>query len=98
MDEINATASDVLRFQTKRSFTTVFKESLVMLEELRDEHIEALERLKAALPQEYHKYVDLANYFSNGKMDKMRRRILTNGNNSARNVDEQITNLKIDFK
>ena len=49
---------------------TLFKEFLVTLEELAEEHDEALAKLAAALPSEYHTHLNLADYYTIDKAKK----------------------------
>lgn len=95
MAEIKMLAADILRFQVERNVKNTYKEALIVLEELRDEHEQALLRLQEALPKEYRSLIVVANYWTTVRSDSLRKRILTVGNNAARNINEQIDKLQI---
>ena len=89
---------DYLRFQIKRAVTTLFKQFLLQLEELGENHDEALGRLYEKLPEEYKKYVDLADYFSEEQGERWRKKVLDIGNETIRNLDDIINRLEVKFK
>lgn len=95
MDNVKIAAADILRFQVERNIKNTYKEALILLEELRMEHKGTLERLRDALPNEFKSLVDVADYWSPDKVDSVRKRILTAGNNANRNVQEQMDNFDI---
>ena len=92
--ELQVSAESVLRFQINRSVTTVFKHSLDVIDELKSEHFNALQKLKSAIPKEYHGFIELANPFDSNKLATVRKRVLTVGNDCIRHLDEQVTNYK----
>jgi hypothetical protein len=89
---------DVLRFQVKRNVTVLFKQFLIILEDLAAEHDIALDKLVEKLPPEYKDFVDLADYLSQDKSDLLRKKVLTIGNDCLRNLDEQLSNYDIQIK
>lgn len=89
---------DVLRFQIQRNITNLFKFELQLLEDLKQEHVEAMDKLKVALSPEQAKYVDLANYFTDKRFQQMRKRILDKGNDTIAEIDENVTHFEITFK
>lgn len=91
-------AGEVLRFQLHRSITILFKNYLIMLEDLGIEHDTALNKLYDALPQEYKVYVDLADYLDEDKGKALRSKVLGAGNDALRNVDELLKQFEIEFK
>lgn len=97
-ENIDAAASALLLFQIKRGIINTFKESLVVLEELEEEHDAALKRLESELPEQYKGLVRTADYWHQGKLDALRRRILAVGNNAYRTIEEQTKSLNVEFK
>ncbi len=86
------------QFTLSRHVTTLFKECLVIMEQLHEEHYEALEKLHAALPPEYRSYVDLADHFTDEKRDRIRRAILARGNDARRAVCEELDQYELTFR
>lgn len=91
-------AADILKFAIKRQVTDLFKDFLFILKSNKDKHGEALDKLYSSLPEEYKKYVDLADYYTDGESDRLRSQVLQKGNDSIRNLNQQIDELFVDFK
>lgn len=91
-------ANEVLKFQSKRSVTIMFKNMLSLLEILYEEHDAALDKLYENLPEEYKKYVKLADYLDENKEDSLRKRVLDIGNDCYRTIEEMINNFNVTFK
>ncbi len=90
--------NEVLRFQLHRLVTSLFKNYLVLVEELGDTHDDAVMKLKAALPKEYVPFVDLADYLTPERGAALRKKVLDSGNDVLRSVDELLKQFDIDFK
>lgn len=80
---------EIFEFQLRRNVTNLFKSFLSIIEREKDNHDEAMEKLKETLPAQYKPYVDLADSFTEAKKDSLRREILTIGNDCARNLQEE---------
>ena len=87
--------SSMLKAQTRLAVTLLFKGYLVLLEDLATEHDDAMNRLEDNLPQNLKPYVAVADYWSDAKMDSMRRKILGSGNDLIREIEGVIDSLKI---
>lgn len=74
------------KLTVERHIVTLFKECLMIVEQLAEEHDEAMEKLYQALPAEYKEYVHLADHFTEEKYDRIRRAILQRGNDCRRAV------------
>jgi hypothetical protein len=96
--ENEVTAEEILRFQIKRNITILFKQYLVMLEDIKTEHDIALNKLTSKLPPEFTDYVELADYLTPEKKEMIRKKILTVGNDCYRAVEEQLLNYKIELR
>lgn len=83
-------SAEFLHAKNQQSTNRVIAAALSVLEEVLDEHDAALRKLKAALPSQYHTYVDLANPITDTRFDALRTRILKVANDSKRDLDEQI--------
>lgn len=96
--KIEESAPELLRFQVRRAVTNSYKESLLILEDLQAEHLDALKRLRESLPAEHRSLVDVANYWHSGKYGALRSRILRVSNNGIRDVESDIEKMEIIFK
>lgn len=94
----NVDPNEVLRFQLHRTITNLFKGYLIMLEDLGDSHDEALAKLKAALPEQYRPYVDLADDLTPDHGALLRKKVLDGGNDVLREVTKLLEQFEIEFK
>lgn len=92
------TASDILSFQLERATISLYKQFLITLEDVRDEHKEMLDKLRDKLPVEYHSLLDASDYFTDTKFTKLRKRVLDSGNGTVRANKEQFTQFDVEFK
>lgn len=93
-----ADAKEVLRFQQHRIITLLFRHFLTLLEDLGLAHDEALSKLAAALPPEYVKYLDLADYLTEEHSRHLRKKVLDSGNDTLRSLDEILEAFEIHFR
>lgn len=89
---------DILNFQIHRLVTNFYKDMLFMIEDLAENHDTALLKLQRHLPEEYAKYVDLADYLTEDEFSKLRSRVLSGGNGAIRNIEDQLKNFDIKIK
>ena len=61
------------RLTIERHIVNLFKECLMIVEQLGEEHDEAMGKLFDALPENYREYVRLADHFSEEKADRIIR-------------------------
>lgn len=73
---------DILDFQVNRSITTLYKQFLVMLEDLHEEHLRCINKMK----QEDSTDLDKYNYLDQSKMDYLRKKTLDSGNDCKREI------------
>ncbi len=88
----------ILSFTVKRNVINLFKEFLVILENLEQEHEEALTKLAHTLPPESQKELYLADHFTDEKMERLRKQVLSRGNDTIRSIEEQLKQYDIKFK
>lgn len=91
-------AEQIFLFGTKRGVTSLFKDFLMILESLESDHLESMGKLMDALPDEHKSKLVLANHLTPEYMDRLRKRVLSNGNDCYRSIEAQVKNLNIDFK
>lgn len=84
---------ELMRFKINASVKSLFVGNLEILEELFEQHDDAMEKLRAALPEEYKKFVDLADYLNDAKFEGIRKKILSSGNDVIRTLEKQLENL-----
>lgn len=89
---------ELLRFQLRRETTVLFKQQLEILEDLKEEHYNALQKLIDNLPEPYKKYVNLADYFTDEKFNTLRKRTLQRGNDTIRNMETIVNDFDIKLK
>lgn len=73
----------LLEAQLKRLITKVFKDSLVVLEDIRQEHLAATHKTQGQFPPEFlvqFNYLDLAKY------SRYRKKVLDTGNDALREM------------
>jgi len=73
---------DILDFQVNRSITMLYKQFLVMVEDLHEEHLRYLNKMQGGENNDMVKY----NYFDQSKMDYLRKKILDSGNSCKREI------------
>lgn len=95
---VNGTAEDIAKFAIKRNVTNLFKSFLVILETIEKEHDEALTKLNNVLPVEHRNKIYLADHFTEESAERIRKKILSEGNDCIRNIVGQIEMLDINFK
>ena len=79
---------DILDFQVNRSITMLYKQFLVMVEDLHEEHLRYLNKMQRVDSEGLTKY----NYFDQAKMDYLRKKILDSGNDCKREILTVIDN------
>ena len=91
-------AEGILKFSVKRNVTNLFKEFLNILQEFEYQHNEALNKLVETLPQGEKDKVYLADHITKEYLGRLRKKVLSDGNDCYREIEAQLTNFDIDFK
>jgi hypothetical protein len=91
-------AEQLFLFGCKRNVTTLFKDFLMILEALESDHLESMGKLMDALPEDQKAKLILANHLTPEYMDRLRKRVLSNGNDCYRSIEATVGKLNIDFK
>lgn len=94
----SADAADVLHFQIERLVKRLFSHQLSALEDLKQQHDEALGKLYHALPPEWREHVELADYLTDERWKQMRKRVLDSGNETLREIDSNLKHYTINLK
>ena len=90
-------ARDMLSDEYGRSVRDLFKSFLILIEDLNEDHKINFSKLKSNLPKEYHSVIEQANYFDEGKLKYLRKKILDMGNENIRNVESNYSKYTISF-
>jgi hypothetical protein len=85
----------LLKAKQDQLIKRLFKSFLFLLEEITADHDEAMNRLQEALPEQYKSYVDLADYLSDGRVEANRKKVLSTGNDTLRELHELVDNLRL---
>ena len=77
--------------------SSLFKMMLIMVEDMKKDHDFHYQKLYEGIPEEYHPVIKAADHFTEDKVSWIRKRILDFGNESLRNVQNEIENYKVEF-
>ncbi len=86
---------DILLFTNYRVFSTLYKQFLHILEDLKLEHSVNFTKLYSILPPEYHNLIKISDYFGTEKYNLFRKRILDKGNEGRRELEDEIKKYNI---
>ena len=90
-------ANQYLLRQHKKEVTSLFKNYLKILEDMKSDHDFHYNKLYELIPEEYHAIINAANHFNDTKLNWIRKRILDGGNESLRNFADEIENYCVSF-
>ena len=93
MNEEDQRIKELVSAESKRLVTKIFKHSLTVLEDLRYQHSAALEELDLN-GQEF----ESLNYLNWSKYSLLRKRILDNGNEGVRDLENFLDNFEFKLK
>jgi TRAP-type mannitol/chloroaromatic compound transport system substrate-binding protein len=91
-------AKKILNDSSDKEIKSLFKTMLLLLEDMRQDHIFHYQKLYDEIPEEYHSIIRAADHFTPDKIAWIRKRILDHGNESVRNMQKEIENFKVTFK
>ena len=94
MDENCKDVKRLISSESKRLVTKIFKHSLMILEDLRYQHTASIKKLKNLTPQE----LESLNYLDFTRYSLLRKRILDNGNESVRDLENFLDNFEFKLK
>jgi len=81
--------------ESKRLITKIFKTQLMVLEDLRYQHQDALDNLKGHLTPEQ---IGSLNYLDFTRYSLLRKRVLDNGNEGLRDLENFLDNFVFELK
>ena len=94
MNEKDEAIKRLVSSESKRLVTKIFKHSLMVIEDLRLQHSEALRELEKLTPKE----IESLNYLDFTRYSLLRKRILDNGNESIRDLENFLDNFAFKLK
>ena len=77
--------------------SSLFKMMLIMVEDMKKDHYFHYQKLYEEIPKKYHAVLRAADHFTIDKVSWIRKRILDFGNESLRNVQNEIENYTVEF-
>lgn len=83
--------------KSHKSISFLFKQYLSLVEDLRFEHEQYVEKLKREIPEAYHPIINSAEYFSEARMAWLRKRILDLGNEISRDYVDELEDFSVSF-
>ena len=90
-------AKEFLAKKSSKSISQLFKQYLMLIEDLKFEHDQYVKKIKSEIPSEYHNIIDNADTFDEEKMSRIRKRILDLGNESIRSFDTEMNDFSLSF-
>lgn len=87
--------NDLLRFQIKRNVTNLYKNYLMLLEDLQEQHDAAFTKLKRSRPQDTDLIVQ-AEHLDTKRMEYLRKKVLDLGNNCYREISTELEKFNVD--
>lgn len=93
----HADAAAMLKFQIRGDIISLSKSQLNTLDDILDHHEQMIDKLKAALPPQFHIVIDTADYLDQTKFALLRKRCLDTSNDSIRRAEDQIAQFNVNF-
>jgi hypothetical protein len=90
-------AKQCLSKKSNKSIAYLFKQYLMLIEDLKFEHDQYLKKVKSEIPSEFHNVIDNADTFDEEKLSRIRKRVLDIGNETIRSIDSEMDDFSINF-
>ena len=90
-------AKQSLSKKSHQSISFLFKQYLMLIEDLKFEHDQYVRKLKNVIPEPYHIVIDTAEHFDQARMAWMRKRVLDLGNETLRSLDSELSDFSVSF-
>ncbi len=91
-------AKELLRFQTFKEITYLYKRYLMVVEDLREEYKGMIQKLEENVSEEDQALVRVANFLDENRFALIRKRILDSGNEAIRSMEQHIEKFKVEFE
>jgi hypothetical protein len=90
-------AKETLTKQSSKSIAALFKQYLMLIEDLKFEHDQYHKKLLEHVPSQYHPAINCAEYFDEKKMQWLRKRVLDIGNEALRTTETNLQEYSVNF-
>jgi hypothetical protein len=90
-------AKQTLANKSNKSISFLFKQYLILIEDLKFEHDQYVNKIKLEIPSEFHNVIDNADFFDETKMSRIRKKVLDIGNETIRALDSDLNDYTINF-
>lgn len=97
LKDANVIAEKLLAFQSKKDIINLYKQLLVAVEDLKEDHLSMLFKLSEAFPNDL-KTIQNLDYFDDEKANYIRKKILDYGNEAIRQFESNFKNYTVEFK
>ena len=87
-------AAELIKAKAQQGTKRIIAATMSVVEEMADEHDNAMSKLRAALPKDYQKYVDLADWMNEARFEGFRARISKVTNDAYRDLEDMIDKAK----
>lgn len=91
----NQKTKDFIQFQINRNVISLYKKYFEIIEDLHQDHISLLEKVKAQTSEEFTNNID---YFDDNKYNYIRKKILDSGNDAIRSIESSFKSIDIKIK
>lgn len=91
----NQKVKDYVSFQIHKSLVNLYKKYLVLIEDIREDHDNMIDKISNKIDENTLKNVD---YFDDNKYNYLRKKILDIGNESIREIEKNFEFIKMEFK
>lgn len=90
-------AKQSLSKKSTKSISFLFKQYLMLIEDLKFEHDQYIKKIKEGIPSIYYNVIDNADTFDEEKMSRIRKKVLDIGNESIRSIDNELNDYSVNF-
>jgi hypothetical protein len=90
-------AKEVLSKKSNKSISQLFKQYLMLIEDLKFEHDQQIMKLKRTIPVDFHGQIEASDFFNDAKMSWLRKRVLDIGNEALRAQDSNLEDFSVSF-
>jgi hypothetical protein len=90
-------AKESLSRKSNKSISFLFKQYLLLIEDLKFEHDQFVKKIKQEIPSEHHNIIDNAETFNDEKLCRIRKKVLDIGNETIRSLDNELNDFSVNF-
>lgn len=91
----NQKVKDYVSFQIHKSLVNLYKKYLILIEDLREDHDNMVDKISNKIDENTLKNID---YFDDNKYNYLRKKILDIGNETIREIEKNFDFIKMEFK